>query len=168
MNEFDAHLRRAIKVAADARAHGNHPFGAVLVAPDGAIVLEAENTVLTERDVTNHAETNLVRAASRAYSHGELRGYALVASCEPCAMCVGAIFWAGIGTVVYGLSGGELIAIAGGDAGDGSLDHPCRLVFDSGGRATTVHGPLLEAEAAEPHRGFWTTERASPSAPDHA
>ena len=41
MNEFDAHLRRAIKVAADARAHGNHPFGAVLVAPDGAIVLEA-------------------------------------------------------------------------------------------------------------------------------
>lgn len=57
-----AHLRRAIELSILARDHGNHPFGAVLVSADGR-VLEAENTVLTDRDVTAHAETNLVRLA---------------------------------------------------------------------------------------------------------
>ena len=61
-------LRRAIRLAADARAHGNHPFGALLADSDGNILAEAKNTVITERDVTGHAETNLVRIASRQFS----------------------------------------------------------------------------------------------------
>src|SRR5690625_1267255 len=83
-HDYDQLLRRAIQVSADARAHGNHPFGAILVAPDGSIALEAENTVVTENDVTDHAETNLVRKASRTIPHDRLGDYTLVTSCEPC------------------------------------------------------------------------------------
>lgn len=148
-------LRRAIQVSVDAREHGNHPFGAILVAPDGSIVLEAENTVVTGDDVTGHAETNLVRKAWRAIPHDQLPGYTLYTSCEPCAMCSGAIFWAGIGAVVYGLSEERLIAIAGTGPDVPTLDHPCRTVFAGGNRPTDVTGPLLEDEAAAPHYGFW-------------
>ncbi|HET9170374.1 MAG TPA: nucleoside deaminase [Actinospica sp.] len=148
-------LRRAIQVSADAREHGNHPFGAILVAPDGSIALEAENTVVTENDVTGHAETNLVRKAWGTIPHEQLPGYTLYTSCEPCAMCSGAIFWAGIGAVVYGLSEERLIAIAGPGPDVSTLDHPCRTVFAGGSRPTEVTGPLLEDEAAAPHCGFW-------------
>lgn len=148
------HLRRAIAVSQAARDHGNHPFGAVLVDPGGAVVLEAENSVVTGDDVTNHAETNLVRLASGTISYDDLRGHTLVTSCEPCPMCAGAIFWAGIGRVVYGLSQAGLHELTG--PGEWTMDHPCRLVFADGGRETEVVGPLLEEEAAVPHRGFWT------------
>ena len=64
MNDTDiAHLRTAIEVAQKAREHGNHPFGAILVDENDRVVLEAENTVVTERDCTGHAETNLMRLA---------------------------------------------------------------------------------------------------------
>lgn len=152
----EQHLRRAIQVSADARAHGNHPFGAVLVAPDGSIALEAENTVITGNDVTDHAETNLVRKAWKTIPRDELGGYTLVTSCEPCAMCSGAIYWAGIGAVVYGLSEAGLASASGADPDDPMLMHPCRAVFADGGRDITVTGPLLEDDAAVPHRGFWT------------
>lgn len=152
----EEHLRRAIQLSADARAHGNHPFGAVLVGPDGAIALESENTVSTGNDVTNHAETNLVRLAGRTLPTAELGAYTLVTSCEPCAMCAGAIYWSGIGTVVYGLPESGLRALTGDDPDIPTLSHPCRLVFAAGSRPVTVVGPLLADEAAEPHRGFWT------------
>ena len=151
--DLEAHLRRAIQISADARSHGNHPFGALLVAPDGTVALEAENTVETGNDVTNHAETNLVRQAWQSIPGEELPGYTLVTSCEPCAMCAGAIYWAGIGTVVYGLSEAGLLELAG----EPMLMHPCRSVFADGGREITVVGPLLEQEAAIPHQGFWTS-----------
>ena len=68
MTEHDErHLRRAIELAQQSRQNGNHPFGALLVDADGEVVLEAENTVFTEDDCTNHAELNLVRAASRRF-----------------------------------------------------------------------------------------------------
>ena len=69
VNELDIeHLRSAIAVAWRAREHGNHPFGAVLVDANNQLILEAENTVITERDCTGHAETNLVRLACERYS----------------------------------------------------------------------------------------------------
>lgn len=148
------HLRRAIVLAHQARVHGNHPFGAVLVDPDGVVALEAENTVVTGHDVTNHAETNLVRLAP-AHLHRDLSHHTLVTSCEPCPMCAGAIFWAGIGRVVYGLSQERLHEVAGSDPAN-TLAHGCRLVFAGGGRETQVVGPLLEDEAAATHAGFWT------------
>ena len=147
-------LRRAIAMSVAAVEHGNHPFGAILVTADGRI-LEAENTVITDRDPTGHAETNLVRIAARELDDATLAASTLFTSCEPCAMCCGAIFWAGIGRVVYALSGTGLIEIttAVGDAP--TLDHPSRLVFADGNHPVDVAGPHLEDEAEVPHAGFW-------------
>lgn len=149
------HVRRAIQVSIDARAHGNHPFGAVLVDATGTIVLEAENTVVTERDVTGHAETNLVRLASRTLGP-DLAAYTLVTSCEPCAMCTGAIYWSGIGRIVYALAESGLREITGAHPDNPTLAHPCRLVLADGSRDVEVSGPHLEDEAAAPHRDFWS------------
>jgi tRNA(Arg) A34 adenosine deaminase TadA len=147
-------LRRAIAVSVAAVEHGNHPFGAILVTADGRR-LEAENTVITDRDPTGHAETNLVRLAARELDEPALAASTLFTSCEPCAMCCGAIFWAGIGRVVYALSGTRLIEITSGSGDAPTLDHPSRLVFADGNRPVAVSGPHLEDEAAAPHAHFW-------------
>jgi len=152
--QLDA-LRRAIDVARAARAHGNHPFGAVLLDGDDRIVLEAENTVVTHRDATGHAETNLVRLASSQLDADELAAATLVTSTEPCAMCAGAIYWAGIGTLVYGLPESALLAMTGAHPENPTLDLPSRDVLGAGSRRVAVIGPLLVDEAAEPHEGFW-------------
>ena len=152
---LEAALSRAIQVSVESRAHGNHPFGAVLVAPEGTIVLEAENTVNTDHDVTGHAETNLVSRASRSIRRSELANLTLVTSCEPCAMCSGAIYWSGISRVVYGLSEAGLKNRTGNHPDNPTLSHPCRLVFADGSRHITVVGPLMEDEAAVAHEGFW-------------
>lgn len=139
-----------------ARAGGDHPFGALLADTDGTVVLEAGNTVVTSRDVTGHAETNLVSAATRRFSRQELSSLTLVTSCEPCAMCSGAIYWSGIGAVVYGLSERGLLALTGDDPENPTLDLPCRTVLGAGQRPIAVTGPMLEAEAAASHTGFWS------------
>jgi len=144
-----------IELARRAREHGNHPFGALLVDPGGDVVLEAENTVLTENDCTNHAELNLVREASRRFDEATLRDCTLYASTEPCAMCAGAIYWSGIGRVVFALSGAALNAMVEG-ADEAELALPCREVFARGGRAIGVSGPHLDEEAREVHEGFWS------------
>ena len=159
MTEDDlAHLRAAVAAAWRARGRGNHPFGAVLADARGVMLLEAENTVLTARDVTSHAELNLVRLACIAFERAELAGCTLYASTEPCAMCAAAIYWSGIGRVVFGTSAERLNAAARRhpthDAHD-TLDLPCRAVFAAGQRRVEVLGPLLEDEAWAVHEGFW-------------
>jgi len=154
MNDLD-HLRRAIAVAARAREHGNHPFGATLVDERGQVLLEAENTVVTERDATGHAETNLVRLASRQLPPEQLARCTLYTSTEPCAMCAGAIHWSGIRRVVFALSEPDLYALVGP-----SPEHlllPCREVFARSGAPVTVSGPApeLDEEARAVHDGFW-------------
>jgi tRNA(Arg) A34 adenosine deaminase TadA len=153
MKSNDELLRNAIELAASARLHGNHPFGALLAGADGSILLRAENTVNTASDATGHAELNLVRMASAVFSAQELAGCTLYTSTEPCPMCSGAIFWSGIGRVVYALSEDGLYTMTG-DSPE-SLKLACREVFARGGRAVEVVGPLLEDEAAKVHKGFW-------------
>lgn len=143
-------LRQAIELAARARERGNHPFGAVL-SVDGRVVLTAENTVNTERDPTAHAETNLVRQAVRGLKPEELSRSTLYTSCEPCAMCVGAIYWAGVREVVYALSSTELARLAGGD-----FLIPCRELFARASLRVEVAGPLLTEEAIKVHEGYWS------------
>jgi tRNA(Arg) A34 adenosine deaminase TadA len=148
-------LRTAIEVAVRARSNGNHPFGSLLTDADGRVVLEAENTVVTSRDVTAHAETNLVRAASARWSAAELGAFSLYTSCEPCAMCSGAIYWSGIGRVVYALAETGLLALTGGEEGSTMLALPSRVVLGSGRRPIDVVGPEIEDEGLVPHLGFW-------------
>lgn len=149
----ERYLERAVALASAAREHGNHPFGAVLVTADGTVV-EAENTVLTERDPTGHAETNLVRIAAAQLDDAALASSALYTSTEPCAMCSGAIFWAGIPTVVYALGGDELIAMLPQPA-EPALAMPSRELFARGSHPVTVRGPVAVPGARAVHEGFW-------------
>ena len=152
MRPTDADLEftsQAIDLAREARVAGNHPFGAVLVL-DGAVVLKARNTVATDRDPTAHAETNLVAAAIRQLAPDQLRRSIVYTSCEPCAMCAGKMYWAGIRSVVFALSSEELAAMAGRD-----FLMPCRELFDRAIEPVRVMGPLPLDAAREVHRGFW-------------
>jgi tRNA(Arg) A34 adenosine deaminase TadA len=148
-------LRKSFEVARRARTNGNHPFGAILVGPDGTVLLERENGYLPDRDMTAHAERLLATAASRTVAPPVLARCTLYSSAEPCAMCAGAIYWAGIGRVVFALSERRLRAITGDHAENPTLDLPCRAVFAAGQRAVEVIGPLLEDEAAALHDGAW-------------
>ena len=121
----------------------------------GRVVLEAENTVVTERDVTAHAELDLVRRASMQLGVETLEGATLYASTEPCAMCSAAIYWSGIGRVVYALGGKALMAIVNDVSGSGTLALSCREVLARGGRSVEVSGPHLEEQARPVHEGFW-------------
>jgi tRNA(Arg) A34 adenosine deaminase TadA len=152
-------------VARSSRRHGNHPFGAILVAGDGSI-LRAENTVVTQADPTGHAELNLVRMAGRGKTRGELRLSTLYTSTEPCAMCSGAIYWAGIGRVVYALPEQDLAALVPAQDGAPTMDLPCREVFARGGTPVQVCGPALVEEAAEVHAGFWDERIDDPATRD--
>jgi tRNA(Arg) A34 adenosine deaminase TadA len=104
---------------------------------------------------TIHAETELAREASRLHAPAQLRDCTLYTSAEPCAMCAGTIYWAGIGRVVYGLSEADLRQITGDHPDNPTLDLPCREVFARGQFHVEVVGPALVAEARAVHDGFW-------------
>jgi tRNA(Arg) A34 adenosine deaminase TadA len=149
-------LRQSFAVARRALANGNHPFGAILVDEQRHVLLEAENGYMPSHDGTAHAERLLATKACTTLSADVLAKATLYSSAEPCAMCAGAIYWAGIGRVVYGLSEARLRGVTGNHPENPTLDLPCREVFRSGQRATEVVGPLLEDEAEALHAGVWT------------
>jgi tRNA(Arg) A34 adenosine deaminase TadA len=155
MDENDLRLMRAaIEVARKARSNGNHPFGAILADVQGHILLEAENTVVTDKDCTAHAETNLMRQASRKYDRDFLASCTIYTSTEPCPMCAGAIFWGNVRRVVFGLSEAGLYEMTGEDTEE-ALYLPCRELFAKGRKPIEVVGHLLEEEAKDVHAGFW-------------
>jgi tRNA(Arg) A34 adenosine deaminase TadA len=155
-SELDEHfLRRSFEVARRAVTHGNHPFGAVLVDRNRNVLIEAENGYMPAHDGTAHAERRLATQACTTLSPDILRNATLYSSAEPCAMCAGAIYWAGIGRLVYALSEHRLRGVTGNHPENPTLGLPCREVFESGQRPTEVIGPLLEDEAEAVHAGAW-------------
>ena len=161
MNSRDLdHLRTAIVIAQQAREHGNHPFGALLVDANNEVLLQAENTVVTGRDCTGHAETNLMRLATQHFSAEKLANCTLYTSTEPCAMCSGAIHWGNVRRVAYALSEVDLYSIIGP-----SPDHlllACRDVFARSQHHVEVDGPALELDVAARavHEGFWSIQQS--------
>ncbi len=153
--DHEAQLRAAYAVARRAREAGSHPFGATLVDEDGTVLMEQGNAYAPHHDMTGHAERVLMTRASRAYHPDRLRRCTLYSSAEPCAMCAGAAYWAGVGRVVYGLSEARLGTITGSHAENPTLDLPCRTVLAAGRRSIEVIGPLLEEEGAALHEGVW-------------
>jgi len=149
------HLRAANTIARQAMDAGHHPFGALLVAPDGETVLLTQGNV----DTVNHAESVLAREAARLYAPAMLWDCTLVTTLEPCAMCAGTQYWANIGRLVYGASEADLLALTGNHAENPTLDLPCRELFARGQKAIEVIGPLAELrdELLAPHRRFWHT-----------
>jgi tRNA(Arg) A34 adenosine deaminase TadA len=154
--QLDEHfLARTFDVARRSMGNGNHPFGAILVGRDRKVLIETENGYMPAHDGTAHAERLLATEACRTFKAEVLAGATIYSSAEPCAMCSGAIYWAGIGRLVYGLSEARLRAITGNHPENPTLDLPCRAVFETGQRSTEVIGPLLEDEAAALHDGVW-------------
>jgi len=149
-------LRWAIALARSARDDGRHPFGCVIVDERGEMVTVARNNAVRPKgDPTQHAETLACAFAASRLGEAELAKCTLYTSTEPCAMCAGAIYWVGIGRVVFALSEKGLMRYTGSHEENPTLDLPCREVFAKGQKKIEVVGPLIEDEAGVVHEGFW-------------
>lgn len=147
------HLQRANEVAHRTTLLGRHPFGAILVAPDGETVLAEQGNV----DSVNHAESVLARIAATNFATEYLWDCTLVTTVEPCAMCAGTQYWAHIGRLVYGMTEHRLLQLTGNHDENPTMNLPCRQVFSAGQKAIEVIGPVpeVEAEIAALHQNFW-------------
>lgn len=156
-------LRQTFDLAGRAASQGIHPFAALLTGPDGEVLMEQVNAYLPDLDMTGHAERVLMTRANKRWRPDFLAGCTLYTSAEPCCMCAGAAYWAGVGRIVYGLSERRLREITGNHPENPTLDLPCRQVFATGQRRVEVVGPLLEEEGAALHAGFWRRGRSEVS-----
>lgn len=137
--EQETLLRRAIELAAAARAGGNPPFGSLLAGPDGTVLAEERNTTITDADISAHPELKLARWAARELDPATAATTTMYTSCQPCRMCAGAIERSGLGRVVFALSGEQLSGLKpGGDWPD-----------------VPQEGPALYAEARIPVEGYY-------------
>lgn len=137
-------MRRAIALSCDCVAGGGGPFGAVVVM-DGVVVGEGRNSVVPSRDPTAHAEVMAIRSACATLGTHDLSGAVIYTSCEPCPMCLGAIWWARITEIVYGNDRADAAAIGFDDAAiyeEVCLPIPARKL------------PLRRLMAAEAIEGF--------------
>jgi len=150
-----SYLRQAIALADKARARGNRPFGALIVAADGRVLAEAWNATGENGDCTAHAETSAVRLASPVHSREDLAGATLYSSAEPCVMCAGAIYWANIGRVVYGIDAVRLRVFRGERLDQRDAELFCRDVFNSSPHPIDCIGPALIEESSTSHQGAW-------------
>ncbi len=144
MTEADErHLRRAIALAAAARAGGDMPYGSLLVGPAGDVLAEDRNTVLTDKDITAHPELKLARWAARHLDAAAARQTTMYTSCQPCPMCTGAIARSGLGRIVFALSGDQLAELK--PPGAASPD-AAQVAYE---------GPALFGEARAPIDGYY-------------
>lgn len=156
---LDAHdalyLRRAIELSRLARERGNRPFGAVIATADGEVLAEAYCNTAETGDCTGHAETNAVRMASPRFSRERLAEATIYSSGEPCVMCAGAIFWANLRRVVFGIDAVSLRVFRGERPDQRDAELGCRDVLGASPHPVTVIGPALHDEAAAVHVGGW-------------
>ena len=138
-----AHMEAAIHASRQAVALGNMPFGATVVK-DGRRLQVSRNEQVTSGDCMAHAEVVAVRDAVRVHGREALRGATVYASGEPCAMCCGAMFWAGITRVVYAATLDDIIE----SLGDPTLAMTSTPLLATASPAVQVQGPLLREAAA--------------------
>ena len=154
-------LRRTYAVATQARGRGDRPFGAVVVA-SGEVLAEAGSEQGASGGGTlAHSEMMVLRRLHEGgVGRDRLAGATIYSSGEPCAMCAAAIFYSGIGRLVYGLSAQAIAAARNAQAHTAGLGLSCRQVLDAAAAPVAVIGPMLEAEGAVPHDGYWVTGAA--------
>ncbi|MFF5865524.1 nucleoside deaminase [Pseudomonas sp. NPDC012596] len=149
-------LRQSIRLSEQSRERGRHPFAAIVADASGRVIASAgNNSMPPEGDPTQHAELVAAALAAKALPPEALAECTLYTSAEPCCMCAGAVYWTGIGRVVYALSEHTLLGLTGAHPENPTFSLPCREVFARGQRDVSVHGPMLEDEAATAHDGFW-------------
>lgn len=155
----EKYLKRCAEIAVESMEGGNNPFGALLVDKDGNILIESGNIEVVEKDITGHAETTVAKLAGKKYSKEFLWETTLYSTAEPCCMCTGAIYWANIGKIVYGISERKLLELTGSDDKNPTFDIPCRDILAKGQKNIIVLGPLatpeIEQMIVKPHIGFW-------------
>lgn len=95
------YMEMAAKLAEDNVDRGGGPFGAVIVR-NGEVVATGVNTVTIDNDPTAHAEVNAIRQACNKEKSFSLKGCTIYSSCEPCPMCLSALYWAGVSRIYYG------------------------------------------------------------------
>jgi tRNA(Arg) A34 adenosine deaminase TadA len=134
-------LRRAIELAAAARASGAAPFASLLVGPGGDVLAEEHNTVLRDADISAHPELKLARWAARELDPVTAAATTMYTSCQPCSMCTGAIQRSGLGRVVFALSNEQLTGLK-----PPGTDWP----------NVPEEGPALYNEARVPVDGYYT------------
>lgn len=142
-------MHLAIDAARQALAAGDTPFGATLVSPEGTILHTSRNRQNTSHDCTAHAELVLVREATARLGAQRLRGATVFASGEPCAMCSGAMFWAGISRVVFAATTQDISRIWGGPV----LPARCAEVLGPAQPSVQVEEGLLREEAVAAMQG---------------
>ena len=138
-----AAMRHAIDASDQALAAGDRPYGAALTRADGTLLLVERNRQHSARDTTAHAEMVLVRRAEAELGPDALRGSTVYASGEPCAMCAGALFWAGVARVVYAAPQPALAQLLGGPL----LPQRCAELLARAAPPVAVHGEFLADEA---------------------
>ncbi|MEM5278840.1 nucleoside deaminase [Cupriavidus taiwanensis] len=149
-------LRQSIALSDQSKTRGRHPFAALVADAAGNVIASAgNNSMPPEGDPTQHAELVAAAQAARVLPPAQLADCTLYTSAEPCCMCAGAVYWTGIGRVVYALSEHKLLGLTGDHPENPTFSLPCRDVFARGQRKVEVVGPVLEDEAAAPHAGFW-------------
>jgi tRNA(Arg) A34 adenosine deaminase TadA len=145
-------MLRALELARDSVAHEWRPFSAMLVK-DGQVLAEYQNREILTHDVTQHAETGLIAAFSPKFDRATLSACTLYASSEPCTMCCGAIRFAGIGRVVYGVTEVQMMVVMSLPTDAHPLNS--REIFARTAPTTKVLGPLMEAEGLAVHAAYW-------------
>ena len=151
-----AWMREALRLSQQAVAHGNEPFGAVLVK-DGELVYSNENQIYTCHDPTFHAEAGLLREFCRETGITDLRAYTLYSSCEPCFMCSGAMVWVKLGRLVYGASNRDLEKILGQEGCDCSS-----MVFAHSGHCPAVTSGVLREECLQVLKDYFGQPKSAP------
>jgi len=150
---------RLLETIADsriARDQGRFPFAAQIVARDGTVLARVINSVHADCDPTAHAEVTAVRAAAKRLGRTDgLAGATIYASGEPCAMCAGAIHWAGLSRLVFAVGEERLARLYDNDPRLVPLRITARQVLHWTGAQVDVLGPCLEEEGALVHEGFW-------------
>jgi tRNA(Arg) A34 adenosine deaminase TadA len=137
------HLKRAIELAGTARSAGEQPYGSLLVGPDGDVLAEDHNTVLSDRDISAHPELKLARWAAANLEPEVARQTTMYTSCQPCAMCANAIARSRLGRVVYALSADQLTQLKPATA---EPPDAAEVAYD---------GPHLHDEARVPVEGYY-------------
>ena len=100
MKSHNYYMQRAIELSKQSISNGGGPFGAVIVK-DGEIIAESSNSVTQDNDPTAHAEVNAIRKAAKVMNTFNLSGTTIYSSCEPCPMCLSAIYWARISNLFF-------------------------------------------------------------------
>lgn len=146
------YIEKALELAYEAKEKGDNPFGSILVDAKGKILMEDMNTQIIDNDITAHPELKIAQRAAAKYDAEFLAECTMYNSAEPCTMCTGAIYWSGIGRIVYGISKSRLNELK--TEGDGSIRYSIHELLGNSAKSIKVVGPMedMKEEVERPHK----------------